>query len=111
MLLVIFAGRVMKNVNDDEIQNRFVYKISILASHNSKHSGKGDYLPFGILTGSAGGLGSGFPLWRKIFYHKTITMGGSVNINSIYYTIVSKVLCLSFLSNPISFMRTALCKP
>ncbi len=43
MQLAIFAGRVMKNVNDDEIQNRFVYKISILASHNSKHSEKGDY--------------------------------------------------------------------
>ena len=37
---------------------------------------------------------------KEISFKMTITLGGGVNINCIYYTIFSKVLCLIFCQIP-----------
>ena len=37
---------------------------------------------------------------KEISFKMTITLGGGVNINCIYYTIFSKVLCLTFCQIP-----------
>ena len=36
--------------------------------------------------------------------------GGLININSIYYTVCSKYICLSLCSNLLALFRTAFCK-
>ena len=41
-----------------------------------------------------------FPQLKENFFKMTITFGGGVSINCIYYTIFSKVLCLSFCQIP-----------
>ena len=41
-----------------------------------------------------------FPQLKEISFKMTITLGGGVRINCIYYTIFSKVLCLSFCQIP-----------
>ncbi len=42
----------------------------------------------------------GLPQLKEISFKKTITVVGGVNINCIYYTIFSKVLCLTCFQLP-----------
>ncbi len=39
--------------------------------------------------------------FKEISLKKTITVGGGVNINDIYYTIFSNVLCFQLCSHPL----------
>ena len=43
---------------------------------------------------------AGLPQLKEISFKKAITLGGGVNINCIYYTIFSKVLCLTCFQIP-----------
>ena len=45
-------------------------------------------------------MGAAFPQLMEISIKMTITLWGEVSINCIYYTIFSRVLCLSFCQIP-----------
>ena len=43
---------------------------------------------------------SGLPQLKEISFKMTITLGGGININCIYYTIFWKAFCLTFCQSP-----------